>query len=69
METKITYTATAKLGRAKVTPDIVRKIRKEYSQGERQVFLAKKYGIAQPNISRIITRKAWAFVEDLPESE
>lgn len=69
---EITYTrtSTVRMGkRAKVNPDIVRKIRKEYAQGTTQVGLAKKYGIAQPNISKIVRRIAWAFVEDEPENQ
>lgn len=68
-EITITYTrkVSTNMGkRAKVNPDIVRAIRKESAQGMTQVALAKKYGIAQPNISKIIRRISWKFVEDLP---
>ena len=64
---EITYALTRRLGKtAKVNPEIVRAIRKEHAQGVRQVVLAKKYGLAQPNISKIVRRLAWTFVEDEP---
>ena len=68
MMEEISAIITKRLGKiAKVNPDIVRAIRKEAAQGVRQVDLAKKYGLAQPNISKIIRRIAWSFVEDIPE--
>jgi hypothetical protein len=49
-------------GRAKLTEDQVRAIRLEYEKGERQVDLAKRYGVHQTQISLIVTRKEWAHV-------
>lgn len=45
---------------AKLTWEIVRAIRKEYEAlKSRQVDLARKYGISQPQISTILIKKSW----------
>lgn len=49
-------------GRAKLTEEAVVSIRTEYAKGERQVDLAKRYGVHQTQISLIVTRKEWAHV-------
>lgn len=49
-------------GRAKLTEDQVISIRADYAKGERQVHLAKRYGVHQTQISLIVTRKEWAHV-------
>ncbi len=53
-----------KCWKAKLTPAIVRKIRKRYSQGgcsQRQ--LGKEFGCHPVNISHIVTRKSWKHVQ------
>jgi hypothetical protein len=53
-----------KNGRAKLTEDEVRKIRRLYATGKyRQVDLGNKFGITQDSVSGIILRKTWAHVE------
>jgi hypothetical protein len=48
---------------AKVTPSIVREIRRAYAEdGVDQKFLSEKFGIGRPAISHIITRRRWAYV-------
>lgn len=51
-----------KNGRSKVNDKKVKQIRKEYSNGSNQVTLAKKYGIDQTNISRIVRGDTWSHV-------
>lgn len=48
---------------SKVTPDIVREIRKAYAEGTPQKNLAEKYGIKPAAVSHIITRRRWAYVD------
>ena len=44
----------------KLTPEIVQAIRDEYAAGKTsQRILASRYGITQPQISHIVTRRAW----------
>lgn len=48
---------------AKLTEEIVLKIRKEYiPKVVTQYFLARKYGVKQAVISQIITRKNWKHI-------
>lgn len=49
-------------GRAKLCEEQVICIRTEYAKGERQVDLAKRYGVHQTQISLIVTRKEWAHI-------
>ncbi len=49
-------------GRAGLTEDDVRQIRRDYARGERQVDLAKRFSVHQTHISLIVTRKEWAHV-------
>ena len=49
-------------GRANLTEADIRQIRFDYALGERQVDLAKRYGVHQTHISLIVTRKEWAHV-------
>lgn len=49
---------------AKVNPDIVRAMRREYATGETSYSkLAKKYGLALGNAWRIINKVTWKHVE------
>lgn len=69
MQEQITFTRTTKMHKnAKANPEMVRAIRREAAQGITQVTLAKKYGLAQPNISKIVRRISWTFVEDEPDN-
>lgn len=48
---------------AKITEEIALQIRSEYSSGFlNQYELAKKYGVNQPSISYVISRKTWKHV-------
>jgi hypothetical protein len=50
-------------GIAKVTAEVVRAIRSEYAAGGvSQSALAKKHGLGQMQVSRIIRRERWAHV-------
>lgn len=49
-------------GRANLTEEDIRQIRFDYARGERQVDLAKRFGVHQTHISLIVTRKEWAHV-------
>ena len=51
-----------KNGRSQLIEENIVAIRKEYNQGLTQMQLAKKYGINQTNISRIIRRKTWSHI-------
>ena len=46
-------------GRAKLTPGVVAKIRREYADGLTQETLASQYGIVQTTISRIVRGERW----------
>jgi len=50
----------------KLTPDDVRRIRREHAQGCKQVDLAKKYGVTPPCIGQVIRRVHWKDVKDYP---
>jgi hypothetical protein len=51
-------------GRAKLTEEIVREIRRRYAEGGiTQDQLAAEYGVGQPRISALLLRKTWAHVE------
>mgnify|MGYP003109194727 CR=1 FL=1 len=49
-------------GRAKVTEEMVKRIRVKYAAGARQVDLADEFGIDQTSISRIVRRETWVNV-------
>lgn len=51
-----------RMGAAKLTDDDVREIRRLADEGVTQVALAARFGIAQPNISKVIRRESWAHV-------
>lgn len=48
---------------AKLTEDKVRSIRARYAAGERQVDLAREFGLSTPNVWYVISRKTWKHVE------
>lgn len=50
-------------GSAKLTSRQVDEIRQRFAQGERQSALAREYGVSQSNISQIVNRKRWSYVE------
>jgi len=47
----------------KLTKDNVKEIRKRYRDGETQSQIAKKFKIDQTNVSQIVLRKSWAWLE------
>ncbi len=47
---------------SKLTTEKVLEIRRRLAEGERSTDLAKEYGVAQPNISNIKTRKLWKHI-------
>lgn len=47
---------------AKLTPDLVLKIRNEARSGKYQRDIATEYGIAQSNVSLIVAGKTWSHV-------
>lgn len=47
---------------SRLTEEMVREIRRLSAKGARQVDLAERFGIAQPNISKVIRRETWAHV-------
>lgn len=49
-------------GRARLTPDDVRSIRKRAAAGASQRKLAREFGVGQTAISRIVQRKSWRNV-------
>lgn len=49
---------------SKLDDDKVREIRRRYAAGERQVPLAREFGVAQGIISDVVRRKTWRHVED-----
>ncbi len=52
-------------GSAKLTEDEVRNIRLEYKNLKtNQYILAKKYNTSQGNVSSIVNRRKWAFLDD-----
>ena len=52
-------------GKAKLTEDNVREIRRRVSEGEMQWVLAEEFSVARPNISDIISRKLWKHVGEV----
>lgn len=50
-------------GRAKLTAEKVREIRRRAKAGETYKTLAAEFGVAQSNISHIISRRNWSYVE------
>lgn len=50
------------VGRLKLTTSQVEEIRRRYSAGERQVDLARQFGVTQPAISIIVNQKVWKGV-------
>jgi len=52
---------------AKLTDDAVREIRRLYAEGDHtQAGLAKRYGVTQSIIGRVVLRKGWKHVPELP---
>ena len=51
-----------KVFRSKMTQDTVKEIRRLYSRGMLQREISKKFGIAQSQVSRIITEQNWSHV-------
>lgn len=49
-------------GVAKVTGEQVKEIRRRLDEGEQQVPLAREYGIAQTQVSRIKRRESWRHI-------
>jgi len=49
---------------AVLTDAIVRDIKARVRSGERQHLLAKKYGISQAHVSRLVRGKSWAHVKE-----
>lgn len=50
-------------GRAKITNRDVVQMRQLYKNGKTPAELAKKYGISQSNVSRIVRGRAWKHIE------
>jgi len=53
-----------KNGRAKITENEVREIRRLYAAGARQVDLADAFGIDQTQVSRVVRGESWPHVHD-----
>ena len=47
----------------KINPEIVRMIRARHAAGESQQSIADDVGIAQSNVSAIVLRKKWRYVD------
>jgi len=60
---RVTRTSGETNGQVKLTAEKVRKIRARISCGENQYDLAAEYGVKQPTISNIATRKTWSHLE------
>ena len=52
-----------KQGASKLTEAAVRDIRRRYGMGESQYKLAADYDVTQANISRIVTRQTWVYID------
>jgi HNH endonuclease len=52
-----------RINATKLTPEQVREIRERYAAGERQIPLAKEYGINHGTVSRIVNREFWEHVQ------
>ena len=50
-------------GRAKLTEDDVRAIRRRVAAGERRVAMAEEFGVSLANIDSIVWRKSWRHVD------
>ncbi|MBI1234723.1 MAG: hypothetical protein GC208_09505 [Alphaproteobacteria bacterium] len=48
---------------AKITPEVVRDIRRRAADSQKQRDIAETYGIAQSNVSSIVSGKTWGHVE------
>lgn len=49
---------------AKINEDDVRQMRIEYESGKADMLtLAKRYGLTQPRVSKIVRRVAWTHVD------
>jgi hypothetical protein len=60
---RVTRTSGEIDGMSKLTNDQVRKIRERCSAGEVQHVVAVDYGVSQPTISDIMTRRSWGHLE------
>jgi len=49
-------------GRAKLNPEKVRSIRREFAEGETKAALAERYGVDPALIRRIVRRELWKSV-------
>jgi len=49
-------------GRSKLTDYLVRKLRKEYADGESVVVLARRLGLHHSTIHDVVTGKTWSHV-------
>jgi hypothetical protein len=49
-------------GRARLTEEDVRKIRRRFAEGELQINLAPEFGITQGAVHKIIARRTWKHV-------
>jgi hypothetical protein len=49
--------------RQKLTPEIVREIRRAYSEGQLQREIAARFGVTGGLVSAVITRRSWGDVE------
>ena len=58
-----TFVRGSKNGRAKLTEDDVRVIRRALSEGSRQVDIARRFGVSRSLINKIALRKFWRHVE------
>jgi hypothetical protein len=47
----------------KLTPFVVRRIRRAYEGGISQTSLARTYGVSQQRVSEIVNRQAWDYVQ------
>lgn len=66
------YKPSPKTGRgtmAKLTPDMVRELRRRYAAGEGLQELAETYGIGRDHASRVAKRVVWKWVADDPADD
>ncbi|WP_386681791.1 hypothetical protein [Loktanella sp. R86503] len=52
----------------KLTPDMVRDIRKRHDWGERNADIAAYYGVDRALVSKVITGRSWAWVAPTPSA-
>lgn len=57
-----------RIGTAKLTAQAVKEIREQYRAGVRQVDLARRYGVVQTTISRVVLGRYWKDVGYQPHS-